>query len=377
MAELLKWCRWEPQKTFMPNNIDFVGISIKEYSTAYVLYFRARIILIAFSVFQLQRAKNMKNNNKQTKVEDFEVSSSAPGTCSLVFIVSLEHVCCIFNPVQACFGGCQPSSGFCSYAHVQGKRNNPHHSYIESATALSDIQPCTSCNMCLFVFVHISKCASAPRNTQPAQVAAGDDHHECNWSISLVGAMKNTTSASCTVSKPSWAQVQERDAAIKCSLHKGTLMQMLTLCYLHLVARAMGDDCKPTECATCKLYVDSLNCLHTTISYILQSYWHSWIAEQPPRKCTQSPDYFLVHYKMATISGLGMRLHCIEALIINQSLGCCIGLWHASPIFSENGLLDQDGMGCCAMSSKLQPWQHRDLSAGAMKQGQGSDRASS
>ena len=83
MAEVLKWCR-------MPNNIDFVGISIKEYSAAYVLYFRARIILI-------QRAKNMKKkNNKKTKMEDFEVSSLAPGTCSFVFIVSLEHVCCIF-----------------------------------------------------------------------------------------------------------------------------------------------------------------------------------------------------------------------------------------------------------------------------------------
>ena len=48
---------------------------------------------------------------------------------------------------------------------------------------------------------------------------------------------------------------------------------------------------------------------------------------------------------------------------------------------SENGLLGQDGVGCCAMSSKLQPWQHRDLSAGtlggAMKQGQGPDLASS
>ena len=117
----------------------------------------------------------------------------------------------------------------------------PTHPYIESATTLSDIQPCSSCNMCLFACVHLSKCATAPRNTQPAQVAVGDDHHATGV-FSLVGAMNNTISASCTVSKPSWAQVQERDAATKCSLHKCTIMQMLPLCYLHLVARATGDE---------------------------------------------------------------------------------------------------------------------------------------
>ena len=40
-----------------------------------------------------------------------------------------------------------------------------------------------SCNVCLFVCAHISKCASAPRKTPPAQVAAGDDDHDCKWSI--------------------------------------------------------------------------------------------------------------------------------------------------------------------------------------------------
>ena len=47
---------------------------------------------MAYLVFQLQRAKNMKKkkkNNKKTKMEDFEVISVASGTWSLVFKVSL------------------------------------------------------------------------------------------------------------------------------------------------------------------------------------------------------------------------------------------------------------------------------------------------
>ena len=41
----------------------------------------------------------------------------------------------------------------------------------------------------------------------------------------------------------------------------------------------------------------------------------------------------------------------------------------ASPTFSDDGLLDQEGVGCRAlasMSSKPQPWQHRGLPADAL-----------
>ena len=49
-----------------------------------------------------------------------------------------------------------------------------------------------------------------------------------NGVFSLVEGRENTTSASCKVSRQSWAQVYERDAATKCSLHKGTtLIQIL------------------------------------------------------------------------------------------------------------------------------------------------------
>ena len=43
--------------------------------------------------------------------------------------------------------------------------------------------------------------------TPPVQVAAGDDHHECKWNICASWWNENTTSASCTVSRLTWAEV--------------------------------------------------------------------------------------------------------------------------------------------------------------------------
>ena len=56
-----------------------------------------------------------------------------------------------------------------------------------------------SCNM------RISKCAGALRKTPPAQVAMAT--MSARGMFALVHGSKNTTSARCTVSRPTWAQV--------------------------------------------------------------------------------------------------------------------------------------------------------------------------
>ena len=71
----------------------------------------------------------------------------------------------------------------------QGLRNSHkffiHFRLVVSLQLALYISPhSASCNVCPSVCVHISKCASAPKKIPPAQVAVGNDHHECKWSIS-------------------------------------------------------------------------------------------------------------------------------------------------------------------------------------------------
>ena len=89
--------------------------------------------------------------------------------------------------------------------------------------------------MCAYLFVcTLVNVLVLQVKPSPGQVAAGDDNHACKWIIitswwkekhhqhnlqqmmttmttsgvfALVNGRKNTTSASCTVSRPSWAQV--------------------------------------------------------------------------------------------------------------------------------------------------------------------------
>ena len=85
----------------------------------------------------------------------------------------------------------------------------PHHIKIQPQPP--PLPHSASCITCLFICVHISKCAGAPR--------------------------KNTTSASCS-GKTILGTSIGAGCSNKCSLHKGTtfnLLQILPLCYLHLV----------------------------------------------------------------------------------------------------------------------------------------------
>ena len=93
-----------------------------------------------------------------------------------------------------------------------------------------------------------------------------------------VGGRKNTTSASCTVSRPSWAQVyrsgmQQPNAA--CT----RAMQILPLCYLHLVAASRSYRLVPKMVLTlCNLrwWCFSFHQLAQTLH--LHSWWSSHLA---------------------------------------------------------------------------------------------------
>ena len=86
---------------------------------------------------------------------------------------------------------CNSSSKTSMYSHY-------HHIKIQPQAPPPPPRS-ASCNM------HISKCASAQGKTPPAQVAMAI--MSASGAFALVDGRKNTTSASCTVSRPSWAQV--------------------------------------------------------------------------------------------------------------------------------------------------------------------------
>ena len=79
------------------------------------------------------------------------------------------------------------------------------------------------------------------------------------------------------------------------------------------------------------------------------------------RACSQAPDSLLQTARSLT-RDLASGALSVRAWDVAQTL--------ASPTFSDNGLLGQEGVDCHALASmsslKLQPWQHRVLPVGAL-----------
>ena len=92
------------------------------------------------------------------------------------------------------------------YSHYHNIQPPPHNTFTTSTTTQCKLQHVPI----IFVSVQISKCTRLQGRTPPAQVAAGDDHHECVCKCSIYNiddGRKNTISTSCAVSRPSWAQL--------------------------------------------------------------------------------------------------------------------------------------------------------------------------
>ena len=132
--------------------------------------------------------------------------------------------------------------------------------------------------------------------------------------FALVDGRKNTTSTSCTVSKPSWAQVY-RDAATKCSLHKGrictTSMQIRWWCFsfqqlaqiLHLHSRWSSQ---------LALVVFFLRALAHLLMHILQL------------ALSQSAQtlYYIILYYIIYITMVNCNLHCIYIYTVQVAIYC-------------------------------------------------------
>ena len=176
-------------------------------------------VLCTFSFFQLDRAqaRGIVGSNRHLYCRSFWWIFVFIISFSLLFACPRAHT---HTPAQS------PSATLCTHVHIHAcactitylyiyyinahfdtnttrARAHTHKTYTHIYT-LPPPPPHRTVLVAMHthVIVHISKWASTSTENTPPVNVAGDDHHECKWSICASWWQENTNSVSCGGSRP-------------------------------------------------------------------------------------------------------------------------------------------------------------------------------